>query len=211
MHIPKHFNQSEVAAVNELILANPLGALVTNGPTGLSANHIPFELIPESGSYGLLKGHVARGNPVWKEVAPDAEVLVIFQGANSYISPSWYPSKEMDGKVVPTWNYVVAHAYGRMRSINCTSWLRAHVEALTAREESGFKHPWSVDDAPIEYIEKMLGAVVGIEIEVTRFEAKWKVSQNRSAVDRKGVARELRKERKNVAESMAFYIENESG
>jgi transcriptional regulator len=208
VHIPKHFDQSEVPAIQELILRNPLGALVTAGPRGISATHIPFELSPISGPYGSLLGHVARENPVWSEVPESSDVLVIFQGPNAYISPSWYPSKKKHGKVVPTWNYVVAHAYGRMRAKIDRSWVRSHIERLTAREEMGFSHPWSVDDAPAEFAEKLLAAVVGIEIEITRFEAKWKVSQNRPQEDRAGVAEGLRKQGTSEAESMASYVED---
>lgn len=209
MHIPKHFDQSEVPAIHELILSNPLGALVTAGPSGISANHIPFELSPMSGPHGSLLGHVARANPVWCEVPENSEVLVIFQGPNTYISPSWYPSKKKHGKVVPTWNYVVAHAYGRMRAKDDRKWVRSHIERLTVREEMGFRAPWSIDDAPAEFAEKLLSAVVGIEIEITRFEAKWKVSQNRPHEDRVGVAEGLRKQGTPEAGSMASYVEGE--
>ena len=192
MYVPKHFEQSEIGAIQALIAANPLGSLVTVGPTGLSANHIPFELVAEAGPHGRLVGHVARANPVWREVSGEPQVLVIFQGANAYITPSWYPSKQDGGRVVPTWNYVAVHVYGAVRLVEDPDRLKAHVDQLTRRQESAFPHPWSVADAPTGFTEKMLGAIVGLEIDITRLEAKWKVSQNRSVQDREGVAKGLR-------------------
>lgn len=208
MHLPKHFEQTEIAEIHALILGNPLGSLMTVGSGGLSATHIPFELAAEAGPYGMLMGHVARANPVWREASPDFQALVVFQGANAYISPSWYPSKKNSGKVVPTWNYIAVHAYGRVRVVDDAERIRAHIERLTNREESGFAQPWSIDDAPVEFIEKMLGAVVGIEIDIARLEGKWKVSQNRSSQDREGVAKGLRKLGTPSAQQMAFYVEN---
>ena len=187
---------------------NPLGALVTAGSSGLCADHIPFELVPEIGPYGALWGHVARANPVWCETSEESEVLVIFRRANAYISPTWYPSKQVHGKVVPTWNYVVAHAYGRIRVVEEASWLKAHVQRLTSREESAFAQPWSVGDAPAEFTEKMLTAIVGIEIQLTRLEGKWKVSQNRPIDDRKGGAEGLRIQGTNSSAQMAAYVES---
>lgn len=208
MYIPKHFDQPDVAAVHELILGHPLGVLVTAGPGGLSADHLPFELAAAAGPLGTLMGHVARANPVWRGQEGAAEVLVVFQGPDAYISPGWYPSKAAHGKVVPTWNYVVAHLYGRMRAVDDGLWLRDHVERLTAREESVLDPGWSVSDAPAEFIDKMLTAVVGIEIEVTRIEAKWKLSQNRPTEDRDGVVGGLRGQGTDRAEDMATYVED---
>ena len=211
VYIPKHFNQSEIQAIHDLMAGNPLGALVTAGSGGLCANHIPFELVREVAPYGALLGHVARANPVWRETSEESEALVIFQGANAYVSPTWCPSKKVHGKVVPTWNYVVAHAYGFIRFIEEPSWLKSHVERLTTREESAFDQPWSVDDAPAEFTAKMLTAVVGIEIVVTRLEGKWKVSQNRPIDDQHGVAEGLRNLGANGSEQMAAYIEGQEG
>lgn len=194
--------------MHALILGNPLGSLVTVGPGGLSATHVPFELTAEAGPHGMLVGHVARENPVWREASPDLQALVVFQGANAYISPSWYPSKKKGGKVVPTWNYVAVHAHGHIRVVDDAERIRAHIESLTNREESGFAQPWSIDDAPVEFTEKLLGAVVGIEIDITRLEGKWKVSQNRSGEDRAGVAEGLRKQGTHGAQHMALYVEN---
>jgi transcriptional regulator len=207
MHIPRQFQQNDIASLHALITANPLGTLVIAGPEGLSANHIPFELTVESEPYGSLLGHVARANPLWRGINGETEALVIFQGANSYISPSWYPSKQAHGKVVPTWNYAVVHAHGRIRAIDDSEWLRAHVTRLTNRQESAFDLPWRIEDAPVDYIENLLGAIVGIRIEITRLEGKWKVSQNRPAADREGVVSALRRQDSSAAQVMAGYVE----
>lgn len=207
MFTPKQFIQSDIEALHKLMTTNPLGSLVTMDQDGLTANHIPFELSKEPGPFGTLFGHVARANPVWKETSGEKEALVIFQGADSYISPSWYPSKQKHGKVVPTWNYVVVHAHGSIQTIGDREWLRSHVQRLSDREESHFEQPWSIDDAPADYIEKMLGAIVGIRIEISRLEGKWKVSQNRPAEDREGVTRVLLQQDSTQAREMAEFVE----
>lgn len=194
MHTPKVFDQTDVDAIHELIEAHPLGALVTSGPDGITANHVPFQLVRDDGAHGALLGHVARANPVWRAASSDMEVLVIFQGVDRYVSPGWYPTKREHGKVVPTWNYVVAHAYGKLTAIDDRDWLRTHVERMTDQHEASAPEPWSVDDAPAAFTDRMLKAIVGIRVRITRFEAKWKVSQNRPAADRAGVADALRRE-----------------
>jgi transcriptional regulator len=191
MYLPKHFEETRVQVLRELIRAHPLGALVTLTPTGLDANHIPFEVDPDPAPFGTLRGHIARANPLWHDFAPDVEALAIFQGPSRYISPSWYPSKGETGKVVPTWNYAVVHAYGALRVIDDRAWLRAFVERLTHRHEAERRNPWKVADAPSDFIEKQLGAIIGLEIPITRLIAKWKVSQNRSIQDRNGVVEGL--------------------
>jgi transcriptional regulator len=178
---------------------------VTVTPGGLDANHIPFEVDPEPAPLGTLRGHVARANPVWRD-SRDAEVLVIFQGPGAYISPAWYPTKQESGKVVPTWNYAVVHAHGRLRAIEDRAWLRAFVETLTNRHEAGRATPWQVADAPADYIESMLGGIVGIEVAVSRLAGKWKVSQNRPAHDRTGVVEGLSREGGAAAVAMADIV-----
>ncbi len=187
MYLPKHFEESRPQVLHELIRRHPLGVLVAMTPEGLDASHVPFETDPEPAPCGVLRCHVARANTLWRHLSADAEVLAIFQGAESYISPAWYPAKEEHGKVVPTWNYVTVHAYGKPTVIHDRSWLRTLVEALTNRHEAGRPDPWRVSDAPVEYIDKMLNAIVGIEMPITRISGKWKISQNRSAADRRGV------------------------
>ena len=176
MHIPKHFHQEDVAALHALMRSHPLSTLVTLGADGLNANHIPLLLVD-----GKLQGHVARANPLWQAGKVVGEILVIFHGDESYISPSNYATKAEHGKVVPTWNYVAVHAYGELRVIDDPAWIFSQISALTATNEAALPQPWAVSDAPTEYIEKMLGAIVGIEISITRLLGKWKVSQNQPA------------------------------
>ena len=185
MYQPAHFKEERVAVLHQLIRENPLGALVSMTAEGLTANHIPFEIVDSPAPYGTLRAHVARANPVWKEVA-GKEVMVIFQGADAYISPSWYPSKKEHGKVVPTWNYAVVHAHGPLKVFDDAEWLRAFVTQLTERHESSMPAPWKVTDAPADFIDATLKAIVGIEIPLARLTGKWKVSQNRPAMDRAG-------------------------
>jgi transcriptional regulator len=178
MYLPKHFAQTDIAALHALMDAHPLATLVTHGPEGIDANHIPLHLDAGASANGTLRGHVARANPLARAAAVDGEILAIFQGPQSYISPSGYATKAEHGKVVPTWNYTAVHAWGRLRLIDDPHWLLAQVRTLTATHEAALPHPWQVDDAPADYVEKMLGAIVGIEIVIDRLVGKWKVSQN---------------------------------
>ena len=177
MYIPKHFAENDVAEMRALMRAHPLATLVSHGADGLNANHIPL-LLADSAPWGRLQGHVARANPVWKDGQVGGEVLAIFHGHDSYISPSGYATKAEHGKVVPTWNYTAVHAWGHLRVIDDPTWVFAQISALTAANEAGLRRPWAVTDAPADYMEKMLGAIVGIEITITRLLGKWKVSQN---------------------------------
>ena len=192
MYIPHHFAEPRVDILHQLIQARPLCTLVTPTPGGLDANHVPLHLSEAPAPFGTLRGHVARANPMWREVVPGSEVLAIFQGPEAYVTPSWYPTKAETGKVVPTWNYAVAHAYGILRVVEDSTWVRTQIEALTAHNEAAFAAPWQVSDAPHEYIDKLLGAVVGIEIVITRLVGKWKTSQNQAESNREGVAHGLR-------------------
>lgn len=185
MYIPKHHEETDLETIHALIRAHPLGALITQDDGRLNANHVVFLIDDARGECGTLVGHVARANPVWKALATDA--LVIFQGPEGYISPSWYPSKQAHGRAVPTWNYAVVHAHGRPRAIEDKDWLRAHLNDLVTRNESGFAVPWRISDAPEDFVQAMLNAIVGIEIPIARLEAKWKVSQNRDDADKLGV------------------------
>ncbi len=191
MYLPAQFEEKRVDVLQQLIGAYPFGTLVTLDADGLNANHIPFEISPEPAPFGTLRAHVSRGNPLWREFNPEVEALAIFQGAHTYITPSWYQTKQETGKVVPTWNYMVVHAYGPLRVIEDAAWLRALVTRLTNRHEADFAVPWQVADAPDDYIESMLAAIVGLEIPITRLIGKWKVSQNRPPADREGVERAL--------------------
>jgi len=186
MYVPEHFAEREPAVLHSLIEAHPLGTWVTSAGGQLVVNHLPFLLDAHRGEFGTLTGHVARANEVWK-TAGEAESVVVFQGPETYITPSWYPTKQEHGKVVPTWNYVVVHAHGVPRVINDSDWLRHQVTALTRRHEAGRQAPWDVSDAPSAYIDAMLGGIVGIEIPIARVVGKWKLSQNHPERDRVGV------------------------
>ena len=211
MYLPKHFEETRVEVLHGLVRAHPLGALVTLGAGGLEANHIPFEIDSDPAPFGTLRGHVARANPVWRELSQSADALVIFQGPATYVSPSWYPTKQEGGKVVPTWNYAVVHAYGPLRAVDDPAWLRAFVERLTNRHESGRTAPWHVTDAPADYVDKMVTAIVGIELPVTRLLGKWKTSQNRPARDRAGVVAGLEQDGGDAARAMAALVRETGG
>ncbi|MCF8152109.1 MAG: FMN-binding negative transcriptional regulator [Burkholderiaceae bacterium] len=191
MYQPAHFEESRIEVLHALMRAQPFATLVTGGDAGPNANHLPLHLHDEGSPLGVLQGHVARANPLWQQ-APDAEALVIFHGPQAYVSPSWYPTKREHGKAVPTWNYVVVHGRGRLRVIDDKAWLRAQLETLVDDHEAGFAQPWRIDDAPPEYIDAMLAAIVGIEITLTTLSGKWKISQNQPATNRTGVVAGLR-------------------
>jgi transcriptional regulator len=186
MYLPKHFAEDDVAKMHALMRAHPLATLISHGPDGLNANHIPLLLAD-----GKLQGHVARANPLWKVGNVAGEVLVIFHGHESYISPSGYATKAEHGKVVPTWNYVAVHAYGDLRVIDDPAWIFGQISALTAANEAVLPQPWAVTDAPADYIERMLGAIVGIEIGITRLLGKWKVSQNQPPANQTSLTKAL--------------------
>lgn len=187
MYLPAHFEETRIDVLHAAMRQHPLATLTTQDPAGaLQADAVPLLVEPGALALGTLRGHVARANPLWRETRGD--VLVVFQGAQSYVSPGWYPAKAEHGKVVPTWNYIVVQARGRLRAIEDAAWLHALVSRLTDRFEAARPAPWGVGDAPADYIATMLGAIVGIEIEIEALIGKWKVSQNRNAADRAGVA-----------------------
>ncbi len=194
MYLPKHFEENRLPVLHDLIDANPLGILVMQTSEGLNANHVPFELDRDGSEKGVLRAHIARANPFWNIHSPGSESLVIFQGADTYVTPSWYPTKQLTGKAVPTWAYAVTHAYGDVRFVHDADWLRGLVERLSNRHETGREQPWQVADAPADYIERLLGAIVGIEITIERMYGKWKLDQNKQASDRSGVAQALLRE-----------------
>ena len=205
MYRPPVFREDSVDTMRALIRDNPFAMLVVSGTAGLEAAHIPLVLV-EGGDLGLLQGHVARPNPIWEIFDPNVETLAIFQGADHYVTPSWYPSKEEHGKVVPTWNYDAVHAYGTMRAVQDADWLLAHLNAVTDHMEADRESPWSVSDAPEDYIGKMMGGLVGLEITISRLEGKTKMSQNRNETDRKGTAEGLRAEGTEAAARVARRI-----
>ena len=192
VYIPELFSVVDTAELVALIRARPFATLVSAGPGGLEATHLPTVLKTEGERPALIECHVARANPQWKEFSGGRDALMIFGGQQGYIRPGWYASKGIDGKVVPTWNYAVVHAHGRAVAIDDRAWLDRHVSELTAQQEHDQPAPWATSDAPRPYLEAMLRGIVGIRFEITRLEGKCKMSQNRSAVDRAGVIHGLR-------------------
>lgn len=190
MYVPRPFVEDRPEVIAEAIRAARVGELVTLGSAGLEASPVPLLLEP-GGDHGTLAGHLARANPQWKSFDDGTEALVIFRPADAYVSPSFYASKREHGRVVPTWNYVTVHAWGRLIIHDDRSWVEGLVRRLTDHHEAGRAEPWSVDDAPAEFVERMLGGVVGIEIPISRLQAKWKLSQNRPADDVNGVVEGL--------------------
>jgi transcriptional regulator len=209
MYIPSHFREERMDIIHGLVQRHSLATLVTISGGGLTANHIPMLLDPKPAPNGTLRGHVARANPVWRNTDASMTSLAIFSGPEAYISPSWYATKRATGKVVPTWNYAVVHAYGRLDFFHDADRLRELVRALTDVNEAEFKHPWSIDDAPADYIGNMLGSIVGIEMRIERFEAKWKMSQNRTAVDQGTVTAALEGIESESAAEMAAIIRDQ--
>ena len=209
MYQPAHFVESRPEVLRRLVQEHPFGLLVTQDAQGITANSVPFFLDDDpAGGPGVLRAHVARANPVWREARADVESLVVFQGAQGYVSPAWYPSKAEHGKVVPTWNYVIVQGRGTVRFIEDAEWLRAFVSRLTDRHEGERTAregaaAWAVTDAPADYVETMLRAIVGVEIVLSSLVGKWKVSQNRPQADRDGVARGLDGVPGSVAAEMA--------
>lgn len=188
MYLPSHFAEPRLEVLHEALRGAGLVTLVTAGPDGLDASHLPMLLEAEPGPLGRLVGHAARANPVWRATPEGAAALAIVLGPDAYVTPAWYPSKAETGKVVPTWNYLALHAHGALRFFHDRARLLDVVTRLTDRQEAGRPHPWKVADAPAEYVDGLLQAIVGVELTLTRLEGKWKASQNRSEADRRGVA-----------------------
>ena len=179
MYVKKEFEETRPEVLHQLIRSYPLCTLISHSQmTGLSANHVPFFLRESAAPMGVLQGHIARSNPLCGEIAEGIDVLAIFHGPQAYISPSWYASKPIHGRVVPTWNYAVVHVYGTAHLVENPEWLRAQLHALTTENEERFPTPWQISDAPKDFIEKMMSAIVGVEISITQSLGKWKVSQN---------------------------------
>jgi len=187
MYTPRAFALDDLPEIQQLIQHTRLAQLVTVGENGLQASHLPLLLNPDEGPNGTLYGHLARANPQWRELQNGSEALVIFAGADAYISPAFYPAKAEHGKVVPTWNYIAVHAYGTPEVFSDAERLLKVVTALTDRHESGRAQPWRVSDAPADYIDGMLKAIVGFALPIKRLVGKRKLSQNRSAADMAGV------------------------
>ncbi len=190
MYLPAHFAQHDTAALHALMAAHPLATLVVTTPDGPTADLVPLHLHTADGATPELRGHVARANPLWRHADGQA-VLAVFHGPQAYVTPSWYPSKARHGKVVPTWNYTMVQARGTLHAVDDAPWLRELVGLLTTVHEAPRALPWAVEDAPDDYVQQMLRAIVGIRIPLATLVGKWKVSQNRDEADRAGVAQGL--------------------
>ena len=207
MYQPDLFRVDDQAQMHALMRARPFATLVSAGSLGLYGSHLPT-VLKDEGPYGTIECHLARANPHCADL-DGGEALMIFAGAEGYITPNWYPSKFQHGKVVPTWNYAVVHAYGRPAVMRDAQWLRRHVGELTAQQERGAAKPWAVSDAPERYVDTMLRGIVGFRFAITRLEGKWKMSQNRELADRHGVVAGLRTRDGVDDPEMAEYIADE--
>ena len=198
MYIPEHFAETRIEVLHDLIEKNPLGILLTHGRGGLDANHIPFHLDRKRGQSGVLHAHVARSNPVWKDIGAGDEVLVVFRAGDAYIAPGWYPSMHETGRQVPTWNYLVAHAHGRVTIHDNERYVSSVVASQTETHEATQPHPWKMSDSPRDYIEDLIKAIVGIEVEITRLIGKSKLGQDEQLRDIVGAGQALKKQGDNV-------------
>lgn len=207
MYVPKHHEETDISVLHSLIRAHSLGTWATPGDGELIVNHVPFLIDPSRGNYGTLIGHVARANGVWQSFSKTIQSVVIFQGPESYITPSWYPSKHAHGKAVPTWNYAVVHAHGMPVVIEDKAWLLRHLNELTSVHEANQALPWKVSDAPAEYTERMIERIVGVEIPIASLVGKWKVSQNRPDSDKLGVVAGLLAKQDTQSNEMAVLVD----
>ena len=208
MYIRKEHRLDDREAIIALVRAYPLGAWVCQSERGLVANHIPFVFDASKGPHGALIGHVSRANDVWRDLESAPPSVVMFQGAQAYITPAWYPSKNEDGKVVPTWNYIAAHAHGAARAIHDPDWILRMLNQLTDSNEAGRTSPWQVGDAPPSFIERLSRAIVGIEITVERLEGKQKASQDEAMQDRLGTVDGLQQLGTTGALSVAAFVKH---
>jgi transcriptional regulator len=206
VYLPKHFEETRVDVLHALVRDFPFAAVVCGADSGLVANHIPFILCSDTGEFGTLRGHIAHANPLWQLPMREANALVIFQGPASYISPNWYPGKAEEGKRVPTWGYAVAHAHGPIRFIHDRDWLLQLVSQLSETHEAAQAKPWTVNEAPSDYIERLLAAIVGIEIPIEKLIGKWKLDQNKSELDQAGMLNGLASSPQNEANHLAKLI-----
>lgn len=207
MYLPNHFNESRTDILHQCIAQHPFGTLITHGKSGLDANHFPFELAANEGELGVLRAHIARANPIWRDVANGDEVLVVFRAGDAYISPNWYPSKHESHQQVPTWNYIVVHAYGRVHFHDDEKYVRGVVARLTRTHEASQSTPWKMTDAPRDYIDTLLKSIIGMQIDITRLVGKSKLGQDEEARDIRGAGEALRAgENYQIGDAMLAHI-----
>jgi transcriptional regulator len=207
MYNPTHYQETRLDVLHSLIRQQPLSTLVTLTAGGLVANHIPWYLRFDGTGHGTLVGHVARANPIWKDFDANVSALAIFQGPHKYITPRAYATKAEHGKVVPTWNYVTVHASGPLQVHQDPAWLRQQLMDLVTQQEAPADKPWAMDDAPREYTDTMIRALVGISIPISEMSGKWKVSQNQPAVNRASLSQALRAEGSADGDAMASLVD----
>jgi transcriptional regulator len=211
MYIPPPHRLDDHDALQALVQAHPLGAWVCGAASGLIANHVPFLLDRSRGTHGTLIGHVSRANPVWRELGATTPSVVMFRGPQAYITPAWYPGHTPHGEVVPTWNYVVAHAHGVARAVHDRDWLLGMLNHLTDIHEAQHPAPWRVGEAPATTIDQLMRAIVGIEIPIDRLEGKLKASQDEALPDRLGTVAGLRGQPGDEAAAMAALVQHALG
>lgn len=205
-YLPRHFEETHPATLHALVRDYPLATWVVQSEGELLVNHIPFLLDTTRGEHGTLIGHVARSNPVWRTLQAERASVAIFTGANTYISPNWYPTKKENGKAVPTWNYAIVHAHGVAQVVDDSARVLDIVSRLSDVHEAAQPQPWKVTDAPADYIDKLLRGIVGIEIPIQRWIGKWKTSQNQPPENQHGVAQGLRQQGSDAARKMADWV-----
>ena len=210
MYLPKHFEETSQQLLFDLIKAHPLATVVTLSESGLNANHIPLMIAENENGEKVLRGHVARANPILNDIGLSPSTLLVFQGDEHYITPSWYATKKETEKVVPTWNYVVVHVRGKMRVVEDAAWLHKQLNDLTVQQESSRDQPWSLSDAPPEFIEQIKKAIVGFEVQIESLVGKWKVSQNQPQVNRESVAEGLEQLATDSALRMREWVKRQS-
>ena len=206
MHVPKSFQQEDSTVLHELIAKYPLASLIAYSATGIEVNHIPFFLNKSKGKLSL-QGHIAKANPLWKLIKDKSQVLLVFHGPNCYISPNYYPTKKEQGKVVPTWNYVAVHVKGLLSYRFDTEFKLDMLNHLTIQHEQNQDKPWSITDAPMQYIQRMLAAIVGLEIEILSITGKWKVSQNQPEINKQGIVAGLSNEETSDSLNIANLVQ----
>ena len=206
MYTPKAFEQNDPDHLHDIIAKHPFATLISHSESGIEVNHIPFFLDKSNGKY-VLQGHIAKANPLWKTVNEQSEVVLVFHGPNCYISPNFYPTKKENGRAVPTWNYVAVHVKGVLQYRFNDEFKLNMLDNLTTQHEAEQEEPWSIHDAPEQYIKRMLPAIVGLEIQITAITGKWKLSQNQPQVNKQGVVEGLFKQNTNDAQEIATLVQ----
>lgn len=207
MYLPHYFEENRIDELHGLIRTHPLATIAVVAGGEVFTAHLPMLITDSDGEFGTLRAHMPRSDPMWQQFAHASDVVAIFQGEQTYVSPNWYPSKQATGKQVPTWNYAVVNAHGKPRAIEDADWLFVHLNEMTDAQEAGQRLPWKVSDAPREFIDKLLGAIVGIEMPITRITGKWKMNQDEVPEDQQGVVSNLLMRKDDASLKIAKMVE----